>query len=198
MVPVVSWKAQLQDATLVTLKAASTADPEVRFGLHVSTRPCKVVKVYDGDSMTLAWPRRETFDTLLSYANVRLHGIDTPELRGGSREEKEQAMQARDVMAGVALGQMFVFSTVGPTGLDKYGRPLVRIFPRHGLTSEETLRILGGHPTLNDWALSNLPGCVPYFGGTKGAAAAGGGATTPASPPRAPRSRKAAPQEFDR
>jgi endonuclease YncB( thermonuclease family) len=163
-----SWPAGLKGATLEGLKAQASKDPGTRFGLHVAFHPCKVVKVYDGDSLTLAWPRRDAFDPMMCYANCRLYGIDTPELRGGTSQEKDRARQARDVLSGVVLHQMFVFSTVGPTGLDKYGRPLVKIFPRAGLTSEETIRILGDHTSLNDWALANLPGCVSYFGGTKG------------------------------
>jgi hypothetical protein len=146
----------------------SKVDPRVRFGLHVVNHPCKVVKVYDGDSVTLVWPRDGPHDTHLCYANTRLYGIDTPELRGTKGRERSDAEACRDALRDLILGHMFLFSTVGPTGLDKYGRPLVVLRPARGITPERIFDEIRPHGTLNDWALKFLPGCQPYFGGTKG------------------------------
>lgn len=159
----------LQETSLAGLKVAEKADPAVRFGLYFESRPCKVVKVYDGDSLTIAWPRDGPFDTKLTYANARLIGIDTPELRGTRGEEHERAVLCRDMLASLALGQIFMCTTSGRTGLDKYGRPLVILSPKRGWTSTEVCDAIEPHISLNDWALRSLPGCVAYFGGTKGA-----------------------------
>lgn len=176
--------AAFADATLAELKKQAKQDPAVRFGLHVSHHPCKVVKVYDGDSVTLAWPRagweadREgpsLAAARLCYANCRLFGIDTPELRGTTGEERARAEACRDAMRDLAMDQLFVFTTVGDTGLDKYGRPLVILHARPGFSSQALCRALG-RDSLNDWALRTLPGCKAYFGGTKETAEANGNA----------------------
>jgi endonuclease YncB( thermonuclease family) len=170
----------LSAATLEDLQAQSKADPHVRFGLHVVDYPCKVVKVYDGDSLTLAWPRTGPDDPNLCYANTRLYGIDTPELRGTKGKARADAEACRDALRQLVLGQAFLFTTVGPTGLDKYGRPLVVLKPSRGLTADRVIADISPHATLNDWALKVLPGCQPYFGGTKGAPEFVG------APPRSP------------
>jgi endonuclease YncB( thermonuclease family) len=162
----------LSAATLERLQAAAKADPRVRFGLHAVDLPCKVVKVYDGDSLTLAWPRTGPHDPNLCYANSRLYGIDTPELRGTKGRERADAEACRDALRQLALGQRFLLTTVGPTGLDKYGRPLVVLKTCRGLTDDRVINEIRPHATLNDWALKVLPGCQPYFGGTKAAAPA--------------------------
>jgi hypothetical protein len=127
-----------------------------------------VIKVYDGDSLTLVWEDAARGHKLV-YANCRLHGIDAPELRGAGAAEKRVAESCRDLLRDAFLGELLEFDTTGPTGLDKYGRPLVIVRSRQGWTSREAARKLGGK-TLNDWILTQLPGVVPYFGGTKGVA----------------------------
>jgi len=74
-----------------------------------------VVKVYDGDTITVdahQWPQ------VTMRVNVRINGIDTPELRGKCQAEKEQAQQARDrtqALAGeqVTLSQIFLGKFAG-------------------------------------------------------------------------------------
>jgi endonuclease YncB( thermonuclease family) len=156
----------LRGATLQTLKELAKADPAVRFGLHAQQQPCKVVKVYDGDSVTLAWSRP---DGRPCFANCRLFGIDTPELRGTSGEERAKAEACRDALTALALGEMFAFCTRGATGLDKYGRPLVVLTAHPSLSGQRVWSTLAPYAgSLNEWALRELPGCVAYFGGTKG------------------------------
>jgi endonuclease YncB( thermonuclease family) len=160
----------LREVTLQALTQRAKDDRTVRFGLHLTNHPCKVVKVYDGDSVTLAWPRTGPHDPHLCYANTRLYGIDTPELRGTRGKERSDAEACRDALSQLALGHLFLVSTVGPTGLDKYGRPLVVIAPFSGLTHDSVREHIRPHATLNEWVLRTLPGCKPYFGGTKGVA----------------------------
>jgi len=156
----------LTAATLQSLKADAKEGRAVRFGLYVRDQPCKVVKVYDGDSVTIAWAVPQSFQ--LCFANARLAGIDTPELRGTKGSEREDAEVCRDRMAALALHQLFIFTTEGATGLDKYARPLVVLRARRGWTAPEVCDALEPHGgSLNDWALAALPGCLPYSGGTK-------------------------------
>lgn len=148
-------------------QAAKHEDPTLRFGLYLRGAACKVIKVYDGDSITLVWedPHRAG---RVAFANCRLYGIDAPELRGGTggSAEKAAARRCRDLLSQSFLGELLEVDTTGATGLDKYGRPLVVLRARSGWTSDRGCERLGGM-TLNDWILARLPGVVPYFGGTK-------------------------------
>jgi len=88
------------------------------FSLTGFTVPAKVVKVYDGDTCTCV------FDTLglgLYKHSVRLTGIDTPEIKGKSPEEKERAREVRDFVRERILGKIVQLECKGS---DKYGRVL--------------------------------------------------------------------------
>ncbi len=79
---------------------------------------CKIVKVYDGDTLTVA------FDTLgrgPHLHQVRLLGVDTPELASEYPAEVAAAKAARDWLRGIA-DQKIATLTVSST--DKYGRLL--------------------------------------------------------------------------
>jgi len=63
--------------------------PPVKFG--------KVIKVYDGDTITIA--ARLPFEGSPIYRfSVRLAGIDSAEIKGGSKNETEIAKIARDAL----------------------------------------------------------------------------------------------------
>ena len=66
----------------------------------------KVVKVYDGDTITVATtlPFRDQPDTIYRFS-VRLTGIDTPELKTKCDEEKYVAKLARQALADLCLGK---------------------------------------------------------------------------------------------
>jgi micrococcal nuclease len=68
----------------------------------------KVVKVYDGDTVTVA--------TLIRGAGysfrVRLRGIDAPEMRSRNPAETELAVRARDYLRSVCLGKVVSVSDV--------------------------------------------------------------------------------------
>jgi micrococcal nuclease len=135
-----------------------------RFGLYLQNYPCRVVKVYDGDSVTLLWAGAGIGNTELLRANCRLYGIDTPEMRG---EHRAAALACRDALSKAILNEVLLVTTQGPNGLDKYGRPLV-VLRIARETSESARQTLANFDTVNDWILHTLPGCRPYFGGTKG------------------------------
>lgn len=82
----------------------------------------RYVKAYDGDTVTLnilIWP------DLVKNANVRIKGIDAPEIRGDCKAEKDKAKAARDYLRELLIEAGSVFVTVH--GFDKYGRPLADI-----------------------------------------------------------------------
>ena len=111
-----------------------------------------VVKVYDGDTITVA-SRLDTAgftatSTLYRF-RVRLRGIDTPEIKGSSEAEKTKAKEARDALSAQIMGQEVVLRNVGN---EKYGRVLADIYFRE--------------VHMNQWMLDQGYAQV-YDGGTK-------------------------------
>lgn len=107
-----------------------------------------VVKVYDGDSLTLGW-------TDSSHKNVRvscrIRGIDTPELRGSSEREKELAVRARERLHSKVGGRVV---TIRLPGKEKYGRVLADLETDDGVS-------------IADYMLQDREVCRPYRGGRK-------------------------------
>jgi len=74
-----------------------------------------VIKVYDGDTLTIGW----THSNRNVRSSLRIRGIDTPELRSKSEEEKQMASVARSRLEEATMKK--VVTLISP-GLDKYGR----------------------------------------------------------------------------
>lgn len=109
----------------------------------------KVVYVYDGDTVHLVLPLRET--RRLIKIKTRLYGIDTPELR--IKEQKEQALVAKNKLIEL-LAETNYMVNVECGKFDKYGRVLVTLYS----TKHEK--------SLNQILVDN--GCAyEYFGKTK-------------------------------
>ena len=83
-----------------------------------------VTKVYDGDTLTLA-TKLPFEDSPLYKFQVRLNGIDTPELRTKNPEEKARAQQCKTALSGMCLNR---FVTLQNVSLEKYGRVLADIY----------------------------------------------------------------------
>ncbi|WP_228160501.1 thermonuclease family protein [Marinobacter bohaiensis] len=70
--------------------------PAIVWADYGSVRVDEVVRVYDGDTITVnvgEWP------ALLGHEiGVRVNGIDTPEIRGRCESEKALAYEARDLV----------------------------------------------------------------------------------------------------
>lgn len=107
-----------------------------------------VVKVYDGDSLTLGW-------TDADHENVRLpcrvRGIDTPELRRSSDYERALALRAKDRLQSKVLGNVV---TVRCPAREKYGRVLA------DLETDDCVSIAS-------YMLEDREICRPYQGGKK-------------------------------
>jgi len=108
----------------------------------------KVVKVYDGDTITVA-SKLPNMDEPIYRFSVRLAGIDTPEIKGKTIHEKELAIDARDALHNLIFGKMIYFKNVST---EKYGRVLADVY-------FQDIHV-------NSWMLERKY-AVPYFGGTK-------------------------------
>ena len=107
----------------------------------------KVIKVYDGDSITIA---AKPYDNYPIYRfSVRLNGIDTPELRTSNENEKKHAILARDALHDKIYNKIVELKNVES---EKYGRLLADIY----LDDEN----------INEWLITKNF-AVKYDGGTK-------------------------------
>ena len=85
-----------------------------------------IVKVYDGDTITIASKINGLKDSPLYRFSVRLNGIDTPELKGGKNEdEKTLAIMARDFLSGKIMHKQVELRDVKT---EKYGRLLADVW----------------------------------------------------------------------
>lgn len=87
-------------------------------GLQVTA---KVLSVYDGDTLTVAF---NTFGLGFFQHNIRLSGIDAPEMKGKTVEEKDAAREARDFLRATCLDKEV---SIEVESTDKYGRLLATV-----------------------------------------------------------------------
>ena len=83
-----------------------------------------VIKVYDGDTFTLAGYLPYPESPLYRFS-VRLNGIDTPEIKGKTEKEKECAILARTELQVLILDKRVVLRNVQT---EKYGRLLADVY----------------------------------------------------------------------
>ncbi|SMN00757.1 Micrococcal nuclease (thermonuclease) homologs [uncultured Candidatus Thioglobus sp.] len=109
----------------------------------------RVISVYDGD--TIRVDIKDCNQPLLcKNIGIRVHGIDTPEIRGKCIKEKRLAKQARKRMREILAGAKTI--TLKNTGRGKYFRIVAQVFA----DGREAGKILIGE---------NL--AYRYFGGKK-------------------------------
>lgn len=89
-------------------------------------RYCRVISVYDGDTLDLAFFEN---GTLVRY-KCRLAAIDTPELRSVDAEIKELAYRAKDYLNTRVNKDPKAILHVQFVDSDKYGRPLVILYDK--------------------------------------------------------------------
>jgi micrococcal nuclease len=95
-------------------------DSAQEFTLEGQTHTAKVVDVYDGDTITIAFP----FHGCMYKWKCRLSGVDTPELRTSNLKEKEFGYKVRDELRNKIMNQLV---TVECGEFDKYGRLLIKV-----------------------------------------------------------------------
>jgi len=106
--------------TALTLSACFILFHSTAWTDPVITGPvaAKVVKVYDGDTFTVEaypWPGLE------AKASVRVNGVDTPEIRGKCEAEKRKAIEAREFVKWLILGETVFLENI------KYGKYAGRV-----------------------------------------------------------------------
>ena len=84
----------------------------------------QVIKVYDGDTFTLAGHLPYSGSPLYRFS-VRLNGIDCAEIKGKTEEEKVSALKARDQLSALILGKTVTLKNVKN---EKYGRLLADVY----------------------------------------------------------------------
>jgi len=84
----------------------------------------RVIKVYDGDTITIA-SKMPYNESPLYRLSVRLNGIDAPEIRGVTDEEKTAAKTARDALSVLILNRYISLKNIKN---EKYGRILADVY----------------------------------------------------------------------
>ena len=108
----------------------------------------KVIRVYDGDTFTMISKLPHTEGPIYRFS-VRMNGIDSPEIKGKTVNEKELAKKSRDALINLILGKIVTLKNVST---EKYGRILADVYI--------------GDLWVNEWMLENNF-AVKYDGGTK-------------------------------
>jgi len=99
----------------ITYKTCIPYIPNITYG--------KVVKVYDGDTITIA--TRIPNDTTVYRFTVRLLGIDSPEMKSQYENEKQLAIQSQNALATLIMDKIV---RIGTITFEKYGRILANVY----------------------------------------------------------------------
>lgn len=109
----------------------------------------RVIKVYDGDSITIAARVPKLKKSIIYKFNIRLNRIDTPEIKSKNNIEKEYGLRIRDYLSERIMNKMVNLKIINT---DKYGRYLAEVYYKK--------------ENINDWLLNNHF-AVNYDGGRK-------------------------------
>ena len=124
----------------ISYKDTTIFIPQIRFA--------KVVKVYDGDTITVA--AKLPFDQSPIYRfSVRLRSIDSPEIKGQTKKECDLAIESRDALHNLIFGKVIELKH---NGKEKYGRLLADLYYKD--------------IHINKWMVDNGY-AVSYYGGKK-------------------------------
>jgi len=114
---------------------------------------CKCISVYDGDTITVAF---KPFGDKIYRYNIRLSGIDTPEIRTTNLTEKTMGINVRDILWKKILNRIVVLKC---GKFDKYGRILGEVYTTE--TNSEN-----NSKSINQWLIDEGM-AYTYDGGTK-------------------------------
>ena len=142
------FKTAKVDSSIVYMEDGTDIKVEDTVEFTFPIKGGRVIKCYDADTITIAskLPYKES---PLYRLSVRLTGIDAPEIKGKSEEEKELAKQARDFVSNLILNKYVRLENVES---EKYGRILADVYI--------------GDVHLNDLLIKERY-AVKYGGGTK-------------------------------
>jgi len=118
----------------------------------------KVIKVYDGDTITIAFHLYGK----LYRKSVRLYGIDTPEIKAENESEKSKAKKARDALVSKVLYKVVTLKNLNN---EKYGRLLAEVWIDNENVSDWMVK--QGHAVLYNGKTKNkqqwsMPESVSY------------------------------------
>ena len=85
----------------------------------------KVIKVYDGDTITISSKVPGLINSKYYKFSIRLNGIDTPEIKTNDNNEKEIAIKARDFLKNLIFDKVIELKNIKT---EKYGRLLCDIY----------------------------------------------------------------------
>lgn len=114
--------------------------PPIKYG--------KVVKVYDGDTITIATTLPFDISPIYRFS-VRLAGIDSPEIKTKNSIEKMLAMTSKESLENLVLDKVVQLKNIS---FEKYGRILADVYV--------------GDLFVNQWMIDNKLAVV-YDGGKK-------------------------------
>ncbi len=136
-----------------------TIDDFVQYDLNGRWLVAKILRIHDGDTYTIGWKEGDRF----VKTNIRLVGIDTPELRSKSNGglEAKLCRLGRNWLISKHLNQVV---SVECLSMDKYGRLLANIYeyPQKTVSFNQMLidnkfaRTYGGDLHKNDWTMEEL------------------------------------------
>jgi endonuclease YncB( thermonuclease family) len=110
----------------------------------------KVIKVYDGDTITIA----TYYNNSIYRFSVRLNGIDCPELKTFNIHEKEIAIIAKETLSNMIMDK---FVNLENISYDKYGRILADVYykktnlSQYLLANKLAVEYDGGSKRVVDW-----------------------------------------------
>jgi endonuclease YncB( thermonuclease family) len=108
------------------IKILQEMDDAPLFSLQNQKLPCKVKSVYDGDTLTVIFP----FNNSYYKSNLRLLGIDTPEIKTKNLSEKQAGLLAKEWLTKKIQDKIIY---VAFEKEDKYGRLLGVIYEKPGM-----------------------------------------------------------------
>ena len=105
------------DSSLISFKTCKVFIPPITSG--------KVIKVYDGDTITIATKVPGLEGSEVYKFSIRLNGIDTPEIKTKNDEEKKIAKIAQSELYNKIYDKIVTLKNVK---LEKYGRLLCDVY----------------------------------------------------------------------
>ena len=124
-----------------------------KFSLQNLYKICKVVDVYDGDTIKVVFEHNGEYNKW----TIRMYGYDSPEMRPSKKLEnrdeiKKKAIESKEYLKSLVLNKPILLHCLD---FDKYGRILGNIYTENY-----------GDKCINDHMIEMNYG-YPYFGGTK-------------------------------
>ncbi len=145
----------------------STYENSSTFTFDGSKKKCKILKIYDGDTL---WLSTNLFNKIYKM-RIRMDGYDSPEMKPSLKnkdreEEKKAAIEAKEYLEKLILGRIV---NVKFGKFDKYGRPLCTIYydlPKYIYGIKMPIFCCKSVINVNEQMISMGYG-YPYKGGTK-------------------------------